>query len=397
MRKQIEVTRIYTRNLNAKKPIVINVGGARSGKSFSILQLLIQKFMTEKKKSILITRKTMPSLRLTAYKVFIDLLKEYGLYDRCEHNKTNNTITYRSNTVYFMGIDDSEKLKSSEFNYIFLEEANEFTYNDFIILWTRMSAPTTKSQPNRMYLALNPSDEWSWVHQKVSHWQDAEVIHSTYLDNPFLDARYKKILEDLKDTDPELYQIYALGEYATLSNIIYRDYQIDYTFPSRFNDEWYGLDFGYNNPTALVWVGDRDGEIYLKEIIYQSHLTNQELISLMDEIGVSRKAPIYADTAEPARIEEIYKAGYNIHPAEKRVNDGIDTVKRYKLHIHSESTNLIKEIRNYKWKEDKNGNILDEPVKFNDHACDAFRMAIHTHGGAPDPRRFKVVSSKRDW
>jgi phage terminase large subunit len=382
-RRQVAVTNIFDRNTRATAPIVVNVGGARSSKSVSVLQLLLQKFITEEHKEILIARKTLPSLRITAYKVFVDMLQDYGYYAKCTHNKSNLTIKYRSNTIYFLSVDDPEKVKSTEFNYVFMEEANEFTYLDFMTLWMRMSAPTTDQQPNRMYLALNPSEEFSWINQKLVHWDNVQVIRSTYLDNPFLSETYRRTLEELKDTDPELYQIYALGEYATLSNIIYQNYVIDQVFPARFHDEWYGMDFGFNNETAMIRIQIRDGELYLEEKIYQTHLTNNDLINLMNELNISKKTPIYADSAEPARIEEIYKAGFNIHSSDKKVADGIDTVKRYKLHLHKDSANLIKEIKTYKWREDKNGNIMDEPVKFNDHLCDSLRMAVYTHLRGP--------------
>lgn len=393
MKRKVEVTNIFDRNVRATTPIVVNVGGARSSKSYSLLQLIVQQFLSEKNKEILIARKTLPSLRLTAYKVFVDLLLDYGYYKKCTHNKTNLTLKYKSNTVYFLSVDDPQKMKSAEFNYVFLEEANEFTYIDFMTLWMRMSAPTIESQPNRMYLALNPSEEFSWINQKLVHWDNVQVIRSTYLDNPFLSPVYKKTLEDLKNTDPELYQIYALGEYATLSNVIYHNHRIERVFPERFNDQFYGLDFGFNYPAALVHIGNYDGELYEREIIYQTHLTNTELIELMGECKVNKKIPIYADSAEPKSIEDIYKAGYNIHPAKKQVMDGIKMVKEFKIHLHHESANLIMERRMYKWRQDKNGNNLDEPVKFNDHLMDAERYAIHTHGSAPSTSRFKVVSS----
>lgn len=381
MKQQVAVTSIFDRNYKATKPIVLNVGGARSGKSFSIIQLLLQKFLTEENKEILIARKTLPSLRLTAYKVFIDLLKKYGMYSRCTHNKTNLTIKYKSNTVYFLSIDDPEKVKSSEFNYIFLEEANELRYNDFIILWTRLSATTTPTQPNRLFMAMNPSDMYSWTHTKVEHWDSVEVIESTYLDNPFLDKEYRAILEGLKDTDPELYKIYALGEYATLSNIIYTNYVIEKAFPTDYHDQFYGLDFGYNHPTALTWIGMQDGEAYLKEVIYETHLTNRQLIDRMKELKVDPRLPIYADSAEPKSIQDLCDAGFNVLPAMKQVLDGIKYVKQYKLHIHHESVNGIKEIHGYKWRKDKNDNNLDEPVKFRDDFCDSGRYGIFTHYG----------------
>ncbi len=391
-KRQVAVTSIFDRNARATAPIIVNVGGARSSKSYSIIQLLVQKFISEDHKEILIARKTLPSLRITAYKTFIQLLEDYGFYPRCIHNKTNLTIKYRNSTVYFLSIDDPEKIKSTEFNYAFLEEANEFTYKDFMILKMRMSAPTPATQPNRIFIALNPSEEFSWINQKLVHWDGVQVIKSTYHDNPFLSTEYTNSLEDLKEIDPELYKIYALGEYAALSNIIYRNYQIDQVFPDAFSDAFFGLDFGFNHPTALVHIQTKGDELYLEEKIYQTHLTNRDLIDLMNELRIPKKVPIYADNAEPARIEEIYKAGYNVHPAEKSVADGIDQVKRFKLHIHKDSANLVKEFKTYKWREDKNGNILDEPVKFADDGMDATRYGIYTH--LRGPKKSPVVSPR---
>jgi len=265
MKKQVIVTRVYERNHDSTAPIVVNVGGARSTKSYSILQLLVGKLVSEPRKEILITRKTLPSLRLTAYKVFVDLLKDYGYYKQCVHNKTDRSITYQSDpndetsasTVYFLSIDDPEKIKSTEFNYAFLEEANEFRFNDFFIIKTRMSGHTTPDQPNKIFLALNPSEEFSWINTKLREWDDVEFIHSTWKDNPFLSEEYIKILTDLEETDPMLYKIYALGEYAESPTIIYHKWDVA-EFDGAFHDEWYGLDFGYNHPTAMVWVGSRD-------------------------------------------------------------------------------------------------------------------------------------------
>ena len=145
------------------------------------------------------------------------------------------------------------------------------------------------------------------------------------------------------------------------------------------DDIFYGLDFGYNNPTALIEIRMKDGVLYERELLYQTNLTNSELIDLLKQLIVKKTSPIYADPSEPARIEEIYKAGYNIIGAEKSVKDGIDFVKRQKIKIANTSSNLIKEKKNYKWKVDKNNNVLDEPVKFNDHLMDAERYAIYTH------------------
>jgi phage terminase large subunit len=143
-------------------------------------------------------------------------------------------------------------------------------------------------------------------------------------------------------------------------------------------DVFYGLDFGFTNPAALVKVTHSEGANYAEELLYQSGLTNPPLIELIKDLGIS-KGPIYADCAEPKTIEELYKAGINVLPSDKDVWAGIVGVKSYPLYVRHGSQNLIRELQGYKWKKDKNDNVLEEPVKANDHLCDAMRYAIFTH------------------
>ena len=101
---------------------------------------------------------------------------------------------------------------------------------------------------------------------------------------------------------------------------------------------------------------------------------------------MSRTDTIMADSAEPQRIQEICDAGFNCigvskvshEPNKSWVSVGIDRVKRKRLHITKRSVNVLKEIRGYKWKQDKDENVLDEPLKFRDHALDAIRYYIGT-------------------
>lgn len=176
-----ECTSVLIRNQKATQPIVANIGGADSSKSYSIAQLFIAKFTSEHDKTFLICRKTRPALKLTAYRLFIQLLKEYKYYPYIKHNKSDLTLYSASlnNFLVFASIDDPEKYKSAEFNYIWMEEANEFTWEDFIILKLRLRAKTTKDSPNRMYLSFNPSEEQGWINQRLFKEPDVEKIHST--------------------------------------------------------------------------------------------------------------------------------------------------------------------------------------------------------------------------
>jgi phage terminase large subunit len=146
----------------------------------------------------------------------------------------------------------------------------------------------------------------------------------------------------------------------------------------------YGIDFGFNNQSAIVELYLYENALYLKELLYQSHLTNADLITKLKELKIPQDAPIYADAAEPQRIEEIYSAGWNIKPADKSVKDGIDFLKRYRLHIDPNSANILNEIRAYSYRKDKNGQVLEEPVKFRDHLMDAARYGAYTHWHKPE-------------
>jgi phage terminase large subunit len=373
----IPYTKVFDKLIQTKQPIIVSVGGARSSKSYSVAQLFIKRMVEERNKNFLILRKTRPSLKLSAYKLFMDLLHEYEIYNRKNHNMSDLIYRHGTNYVVFTSIDDPEKIKSTEWNYIWMEEANEFTYDDFIVLKLRLSGKTDTM--NQMILSKNPVDEGGWIHQRLEKEPDVAVITSTHKDNPFISDEYRKILYDLKNTDQTFYKIYTLGEYAQLTNLIYTNWDITAQFPDSFDETIYGLDFGFNNPNALLKVDIKDNEYYLSERLYQTHMTNQDLIQELKMQIQPQSSVIYADSAEPARIEEIARAGFDIHAANKKVLDGIDHLKSHKLHIDQNSANLISEIRTYKYKEDRDGNVKEEPVKFRDHLLDAARYCTYTH------------------
>jgi len=229
-------------------------------------------------------------------------------------------------------------------------------------------------------MTFNPVPSWLKTYFFDEHKEeDVAILQTTYKDNPFLDREYIQMLEELQEQDETYYRIYTLGEFAEPEHLIYTKYNVEDRAPDSFDEVIYGLDFGYNNPTACLRIGIKDQEIWILDELYRTHLTNADLIDLLKEFVREKAAPIYCDSAEPQRIEEIQRAGFNAWPSAKDVKLGIDFVKRQKLHILRSCENTLKEIRMYKWKEDAKGNILDEPVKFMDHCADALRYAVYTH------------------
>lgn len=387
MSLEVQATKVFYKNKNDQEhSILVNRGGARSTKSYSLTQLLSERFLSCKKRKILILRKTLPSLKLSTYKVFKEIWKDWGVFPgRIREEKMTLDYYYGDNWLHFGSLDDPEKIKSTDWNDIWMEEANEFTYDDYSQLRLRMSTEPSKGDPiNQMFMSLNPVDENHWIKTKVVDVEEECIdIHSSFLDNPFLPAAYIKLLKGLERTDPNKWKIYGLGEWGSLENIIYPNWTPVNRMPNEelIDETFYGLDFGFNAPSAMVKVQLVDMVPYEEQMLYESGLTNTDLIGRIKELKVSENDPIYCDNAEPDRIEEIRRAGFNAMPADKARPAGIDFCQSLTPNILKSSTDLIKEIRGYSWKQDKNMVVLDEPVKFNDHLMDARRYAYYSHIG----------------
>ena len=389
--------KIYEFLKNTNYKIYVVYGGAGSGKSYTVSQfLIVNKLLRYKNKRLLVTRKYNPSLKQTAYSLVLEWLSKFGV--KYEEKKSEQLITLANGSeILFRGMDDSEKIKSSEFNYIWMEEATEFSMDDFLQLRLRLRRANA-GQRNQMFLTFNPVSSWTTDYFLKHKQEDTGILHTTYKDNiRFLDDDYVKTLEDLANQDLSFYQIYALGEVAELKNKVYNNYVIVKDVPAKFDEIVYGLDFGYNNPTACLKVGIKDDDIYILDELYETHLTNEDLIEKLKDFIDNRYDEIYSDT-EPDRIKEIERAGFNIRAAKKakqKVANGIDLLKRKKIYIHESCVNTIDEIKNYKYKEDSKGNILDEPVKFKDHAMDAMRYACEYFMGYDETARNIKIKIKR--
>jgi phage terminase large subunit len=363
----IDTTNVFHKAYKSSTRITCLQGGTRSSKTYSLCQLFIVKALRETGKVFTICRKTLPALKGTAYRDIINLLKELDLYREENHNKSElSYVLGNNNLLEFISIDQSQKIRGRKRNYLWLNEANEFTYEDYQQLILR----TTE----QIYLDYNPSDPYSWIYDKVITRDDCTFIKSTYKANPFLDKDTIAEIERLKDLDPDYWRVYGMGEIGSIQTMIFRNFQLVDEVQGRLIG--YGLDFGFtNSPTALVAVYQSDDNLYIKEMLYEKRLTNTDLANKMKEFRIDRQSEIIGDSAEPKSIEEIYRQGFNIKPAKKGagIHLGIDIMRRYKLHITKDSLNAIKEFRGYKWATDKNGDVLNVPVKVNDHLIDATR------------------------
>ena len=376
----MSVTNVFHRNIQANTRIVVNQGGTRSSKTWSLCQLMIHKALTERGKLFTICRKTGPALRATVQKDFFDILKEYGLYKDKDYSRGEWIYRINGNEIAFISLDQSSKLRGRKNNYVWINEATEATYEDFTQLNIRLNNPSLDGKRNQFFCDYNPSEEFHWLYDKVIPRPDATFLKSTYRDNPFIDDETIRVIEALKGEDNSYYSIYALGEKAVSLENVYPHWEIVDEFPdAKLLDEvTYGIDFGFNNPCSLVKVGISDEAFYWEELLYESALTTPDIIKRLEVLLPNKRVSIFGDPARPEVIEDIRRAGYNIRGASNSVLEGIKAVKTKKLRITAKSVNGIREAKGYKWKTDSSGNRLEEPSKAHDHFMDAGRYGTYS-------------------
>jgi len=365
---EINSTVIFEKNYSALQDkdirFIINEGGSRSSKTYSLCQMIIVYSLQNRGKVTSIIRKTFPALRATVMRDFLEIMKEMDLYDVASHNKSEHIYTFPNGSIVeFFSVDDEQKIRGRKRDLAWCNEANELFYDDF----TQLNMRTEW----KLIFDYNPSESASWLYELPK--EESILIKSTYRDNPFLPDSIRRQIEDLKRTDEALYQIYALGEKAISKSNIYSNWTFVKHRPARFVNYVYGLDFGYNHPTALMRVYWCEDDIYIEPVIYESYLTTTNLIERCELLGVEKNITIVADYARPEIIAEMNNAGYDVQNANKVVKKGIDNIKTFGVFCEDESR-IKKEYENYKWK--KIGDqITDEPVKLWDDAMDAVRYA----------------------
>jgi len=270
--------------------------------------------------------------------------------------------------VEFFSIDDAQKRRGTKRDILYINEANELTAEDMFQLQVRTTT--------QIFMDFNPS-EFFWYNDQYEQRDDVQVIRSTYKDNPYLNADQIHEIERLEHTDYQYYQIYALGQFAGDVDLIYQHSIVEDIPTDKAKLVALGLDWGYSNdPTTLIEVWKDGDNLYLNEILYDINLTNSDIAEKMKEAGVDRYMEVIADSAEPKSITELSRMGFNIKPAQKgpdSINNGIDILKRFKLHVTKDSTNLIQEFRRYKYVTNKDGVKLNKPIDKWNHALDAIR------------------------
>jgi len=359
---EINTTITFENILESKTRVTQHVGGTRSGKTYAILQYLIVEAI-KSQQTITIVRKTIPSLKRTVIKDFIDILKSIGIWNEADYNVTDRIWSYGDSIIQFVSTDDAEKLRGIKSSILFLEECSEIDEESAFQLMIRTTG--------KIIMALNPTvSPYHWVRQM----QDCERYVTTYKNNPYLEQAVVKAIEDLEHTNQKKWLIYGKGEYAPNDKAIY-NFDIVEEYEAEFVA--FGLDWGYSqDPTAVVAVYKNGDNLYLEEILYEKGLVLKDIADKLNRLDITKQEEIWCDSSEPRSIEELYRMGFNAKAVKKgpdSIKFGISVLQNHKIHIHKKSQNLINEMYSYQYATDKHGYVTDTPEGGLDHLLDAAR------------------------
>ena len=366
-------------------------GGAGSGKSYFVAQKLVIKALTDRRK-VLVLRKVGRTVKNSVFQLILDTLDLLHIKDKCKINKTDFSIELPNGSIFLCsGLDDPEKIKSiAGLTDAWLEEATEFTQDDFNQIDLRIRDPLAKDQ--QLILSFNPVSKASWCYLQFfaenpeldEFRSKVEIVKSNYTNNPHLPQAYVDSLLLLKATNPVYYGIYALGDFGSLDKLVYSNWQkFEFNKEDIKGDLIIGLDFGYtNDPTALVAaiVNAEENRIYVFKEWGGTGLLNDDIAKNIIDFGFA-KSIIKADSAEQKSIDEIKRAGVlRISPCTKgqgSILQGIQKLQQYELVIHPDCKEILNELQNYAWEKDKQTNeYINKPIDKYNHYLDALRYAL---------------------
>ncbi|MCV0420079.1 MAG: PBSX family phage terminase large subunit [Microbacterium sp.] len=363
-------------------------GGAGSGKSHIVARRYLYRLLKESDvlHNILIIRKVDRTIKRSVFTLMRNLITRWKLTSEFHINLTDKTITYKPNGSQFMfsGLDDVEKLKSIEgVTSIWCEEATELTQEDFEQLDLRLRGE--HGCLKQITLTMNPISEQHWI-KKIFFDDPMDgvfTLHTTYLDNAFIDAEYKMVMKNKKKTNPRYYNIYALGNWGTAEGLIFPNVEHRLIRPEEIKglECVQGLDFGYtNDPTAFnqTYVDIKARRLFVYDGFYEKGMSNAKIADAIKKMEAHRHKTV-ADNSEPKSIDYIQTKSVRIEGAAKgkdSVSSGIDFLCEFEIIVNAHLVEFMTEFNNYSWALDKNGKPTNKPVDDFNHFIDSLRYAL---------------------
>lgn len=349
-------------------------GSSRSGKTVAAIQTVVVTALSKPKTTITIARETQVSIKNTILIDFKEVMESLDIWIDGRYNKVDMVYRFDNGSIVrFVGLDDhTGKLRGMRSDIVMIDEVNTVSMSSFVQLDIRTQ--------NYILAAYNPEIPTDWWGLDYEKKDNGCVLVSTWRDNAFLDQRIIDSINSLKETDHDMWLIYSESQIVPPREMVFQKPQQYEGEPQGIKYTYYGLDFGFaTDVCSLVKVQVKDNELYCRELIYKGGLTNQDLLHLMKEEGISRASEVVADSAEPKSIVELNRGGLSVRGVKKGQDSvlyGIQKMRQHKIFIHKDSTNLIQEFDTYRYKKDRSGRITNQTEGYGDHAIDAIRYVV---------------------
>lgn len=408
----------YRSLFQEKKPrYIILMGGRGAGRSTVASQYAAARLLdTTKYFRCAIMRYVASDIRHSIFQEILDRLDEGGALGGVEVSEFHGSFKRGDNKISGIGFrksssDQKSKLKSlANYNTVIIEEADEINEDDFIQLDDSLRTVKGGEDVTIIFL-LNPPSKNHWIIKRFFNLKKSDVdgfyypvlkesmqgstmhIFSTYLDNARnISQTTRENYEEYKRTKPDHYANMIKGLVSEgARGRIFTNWQTmkGEDFDKIPYPSYYGLDFGFtNDPTSLIEIKSHNRKVWLRQLIYETGLTNQAIARRLAMLKVPKHKPIYADSAEPKSIRELQEAGYDVVPAEKgpdSIKSGIDELLECEITYTEDSTAIANETQEYRWALDKNKEPTNEPIDDKNHAIDATRYGYVTHKRRPRP------------
>lgn len=365
------------------KKIRAVAGGTSASKTISIILYLIHLAQSNKNPTLTsIVSESIPHLKRGAMRDFETIMKAHHYWREANWNATDKIYTFETGSrIEFFSTDQPEKLRGGRRDRGFMNECNNMPLDAFDEFEVR-----TKEF---VFLDWNPVAEFWFYTEVLPRRTDVEFITLTYLDNEALSPEIVASIEQRRDRK-QWWTVYGLGQLGEAEGRIYTGWNVIESVPHEARLERYGIDFGYSNdPTAIVALYWYNGGYIVDEVCFQKELSNKQIADILANLP---RALVVADSAEPKSIDELKMYGVMVVPAQKgpgSVNQGIQAVQAQRISVTKQSTNILKEYRNYMWvKDKKTAKILNEPDDIWNHSMDAIRYAISSLAPVIDRQTF---------
>jgi phage terminase large subunit len=365
---KIQTTRVFEDLTTTDKRVCVFQGSSRASKTYNILIYWIYKLLQENGKTLSLVRKTLPALKGSILRDLKEILINFGVYESDKWHSVDGYFQLGTNTIEWFSVDDETKLRGRKRDYLFINEATEINQEEYTQLILRTS--------DRVVIDLNPSLWNSWIYDLEGQ-EDVFYTIVTYKDNPFLSDVQIKEIEKLQYRDQNLWRVFGLGQKGVPTRVVFNHQQVIGEIPQEAKLLGYGIDYGYHDAQTLIGVYKFEDNIYVDELLYLKRTTIPDFIYKIKDLGINLKDDFIADSANPQAIEEMKRNAINIKPVAKgTILHGIDLIKRHNLLVTSTSTNLLDELNQYIWKQDKNLKNLDEPIDDFNHCIDPIRYVL---------------------